>query len=68
MKRSLSSTGDNSLQGIRLHLRMPQNVSPMSPDKLGRSYPAYVKYPGAVVGSVLFLWAFLWIVAKALGA
>jgi len=40
----------------------------MSPDKLGRSYPAYVKYPGAVVGSVLFLWAFLWIVAKALGA
>jgi hypothetical protein len=37
-------------------------------DEGWQKLPAYVKYPGALIGSVLFLWAFLWIVAKALGA
>ena len=30
--------------------------------------PGLVKYPLAIVGSVLFLWGFLWAVSKALGA
>jgi hypothetical protein len=30
--------------------------------------PALVKYPAALVGGVLFLWGFLWLVFKALGA
>ena len=30
--------------------------------------PGLVKYPAAIVVSVLFLWGFLWAVAKALGA
>jgi hypothetical protein len=37
-------------------------------DESWQTLPAYVKYPGALVGSVLFLWAFLWIVVKALRA
>ena len=30
--------------------------------------PGLVKYPAAIVGGGLFLWGFLWVVAKALGA
>jgi hypothetical protein len=37
-------------------------------DEGWQKLPGYVKIPVALVGGVLLLWAFLWIVAKSLGA
>ena len=37
-------------------------------DAAWQQAPGIVKYPAAVVGSLLFLWAFLWAISRALGA
>ena len=37
-------------------------------DTAWQKTPGLVKYPVAIVASALFLWGFLWAVAKALGA
>ena len=37
-------------------------------DEAFQRQPAYLKAPVVLVGGGLFLWAFLWVVAKALGA
>ena len=37
-------------------------------DAAWQTAPALVKYPAAIVSGGLFLWAFLWVVARSLGA
>ena len=37
-------------------------------DAAWQKAPGLVKYPAAIAFSVLFLWGFLWVVVKALGA
>lgn len=37
-------------------------------DQAWQRLPGYLKIPAFLVGSILFLWGFLWIVAKSLGA